>query len=320
MSKNSVLYHLYQHPLCYFFIPLCLYNSSLSAVSLDSPAALTNGGSAMYTVQDIYNRLDQGTPGSKRTTSFIEPSTGPGATGNDLNDIMKKAPSIDDTNGATASDVANGKTYWGLKSGGDWGLKTGSSSTQTSIPMPVAKTGQNLCYRTDGNIGTITCDGTTGQDGDSNMQSGMAHSSSRFTDNSDGTITDNSTGLIWLKNANCAGKANTWGNALIYVAQLNTDGTINSNNCGDSSNSGTHQTDWRLPNIKELHSLVDFQNTNPALPSVNPFLSVKPNGYWSSTSNAGYSDYAWGIFLYLGGAGSDKKIVSNYVWPVRGGQ
>ena len=102
----------------------------------------------------------------------------------------------------------------------------------------------------------------TGDDGD--LERGVALPTPRFTDNTNGTITDNLTGLIWLKNANCPNATRTWATALTDVASLNSAGTMNSNACGDTSNAGSHQTDWRLPNIGELHSLVDFAFSNPA--------------------------------------------------------
>ena len=61
------------------------------------------------------------------------------------------------------------------------------------------KTGQTLCYDSLGAV--VPCAGT-GQDGE--IKAGVAWPSPRFTDNSNGTVTDNLTGLIWLKNANCA--------------------------------------------------------------------------------------------------------------------
>ena len=62
----------------------------------------------------------------------------------------------------------------------------------------VPQTGQTKCYD---NVGQeIDCE-DTGQDGD--FQAGVEWPVPRFTDNADGTVTDNLTGLIWLKNANC---------------------------------------------------------------------------------------------------------------------
>ena len=56
--------------------------------TLDSPASPTGTSSAMYTLTDIYNRLDTGTATAKRTGAFTEPSSGPAATGKTLDDVM----------------------------------------------------------------------------------------------------------------------------------------------------------------------------------------------------------------------------------------
>ena len=65
---------------------------------------------------------------------------------------------------------------------------------------PLPQTGQVLCYDSSGSV--IPCAGT-GQDGA--LQKGVELPTPRFSDKSDGTIKDNLTGLIWLKNANCPG-------------------------------------------------------------------------------------------------------------------
>ena len=87
--------------------------------------------------------------------------------------------------------------------------------------------------------------------------------------------------------------------------------------CGltDGSNAG----DWRLPNYKELFSLVDAQNYSPALPSGHPFSNVQHYNYWSSTAYAFSTDVAWGVDMYDGDVDYDGKDSYGYVWPVRGG-
>ena len=120
----------------------------------------------------------------------------------------------------------------------------------------------------------------------------MASPAPRFTDNSNGTITDNLTGLIWLKNANCPGTSTDWFTAVGDVVQLNTDGTMNGNNCGDTSNAGSHQSDWRLPNRNELTSLLDLGTFHLAVPAGHP-LNFVASFYWSSTTYANSSDNAW---------------------------
>jgi len=105
----------------FLFLPMAAL-----AGDLNSPAGPTSADSAMYTLEDIYNRLNTGTAGSKRTGAFTEPSAGPTAgTGHTLDEVMSKAPSGDDTNGAVLSEVLAGKTFWGLTSG-TWGIKTGT--------------------------------------------------------------------------------------------------------------------------------------------------------------------------------------------------
>jgi hypothetical protein len=77
----------------------------------------------------------------------------------------------------------------------------------------------------------------------------------------------------------------------------------------------------RLPNIKELESLIDFGQLFPALPPDHPFLNVQSDSYWSSTSDAlSPITLAWIVYLPAGGAGAIGKENLHSVWPVRGGQ
>ncbi len=148
--------------------------------------------------------------------------------------------------------------------------------------------------------------------------------SPRFTDNGDGTVTDNLTSLVWLKNANCIGTDNPgfdtdgtggdgevyWQTALNFVAGLNS----------GIYSCGVTQTDWRLPNLKELQSLIDYNQVNPALPLGHPFLDVQLGYDWSATTYVGNTSYAWSVYLSYGNVGTFGKMVNTrYVWPVRGG-
>ena len=171
---------------------------------------------------------------------------------------------------------------------------------------PVPQTGQVKCYDETGT--TILCSGT-GQDGE--LQKGVKLPIPRFTDNGNGTFTDNLTGLMWLRNANCnAGALTTWQDALDAVASLNATGTMLDNDCGDTSNNGTHQTDWRLPNIRELLSLLDYRFSQPPLsnaagteqaqcfPIVDcPFSQAGAPRLWSSTTVAFTPGQAWTVDL-----------------------
>lgn len=151
---------------------------------------------------------------------------------------------------------------------------------------------------------------------------GVVSPNHRFTDNRDGTVTDNLTGLIWLKNANVAGARN-WADALVDVENLNRDGTMNGTSAGDKSNGGSHQKDWRLPNRNELSSLTDSSNNNPALPSSYSgfFSGVQSDSYWSSDTLKGGIAYAWVVNLSdLGIMDTAHKTETCYVWPVRTGK
>ena len=184
-------------------------------------------------------------------------------------------------------------------------------------------TGQTKCYDPSGSTtNEIPCAGT-GQDGDKLM--GVAWPNPRFTDNADGTMTDNLTGLIWLKNANCSatlgGVAKTTtltaDNALVWTNNLA------SGSCGLTDGSIAGQ--WRLPNINELASLLDLSQSNPALPSGHPFTSVQ-NGasdmYWASTTFFANPARGWSVYMYDGvvSNGANKSSSLYSVWPVRGGQ
>ena len=168
------------------------------------------------------------------------------------------------------------------------------ANAQTAT-IDLAKTGQTTKY-------------ADGDDGD--LEKGVAWPAPRFTDNSDGTVTDNLTGLIWLKFADC------WGLTVWQTALTNAN-SLASGACGLTD--GSVAGDWRLPNRKELLSLVDRSRYAPAVPVGHPFIGNLGNGHWSSSSVAGSTTNAWGIWMYDGSANSGGKSGTACVWPVRGG-
>ena len=177
---------------------------------------------------------------------------------------------------------------------------------QAGLPL----TGQTACWDTNGN--QLDCVGT-GQDGEKPV--GTAWPAPRFSDNGNGTVTDNLTGLVWLKNANCVGiNPKPWGFALVGANNLS------SGACGLTD--GSIAGDWRLPNRKELLSLLNRQQgDNSVWLSSSGFSGVQPRLYWTSTTTAQSSNYAWCVDIKESKTSLSHKVFSSfYVWPVRGGQ
>lgn len=120
-----------------------------------------------------------------------------------------------------------------------------------------------------------------------------------FTDNGDGTITDNLTQLVWQKTPST--ETFIWDRALVYAEGL----TI-----GTSS-------DWRLPNIKELQSINNELATNPSVFTLY-FSSLGVHNYWSSTTLPNQTLNAWYWSTQFGITTYDLKTNPNYVLCVRG--
>ncbi|MGH7800295.1 MAG: DUF1566 domain-containing protein [Thermodesulfobacteriota bacterium] len=126
----------------------------------------------------------------------------------------------------------------------------------------------------------------------------------------DGTVTDNLTGLIWLKNANCFG-------SLSWAGALTAANTLNSGECGLTD--GSIEGDWYLPNRNQLTSLLDLGKVSLALPTGHPFINFESSNYWSSTTSAGNSGFAWGVFFIDGSVNGALKGSGFFVTAVRGG-
>jgi hypothetical protein len=122
-----------------------------------------------------------------------------------------------------------------------------------------------------------------------------------FIDNSDGTITDTSTGLMWQK-ATAPGRL-SWEQALTSCENLTLVG----------------YSDWRLPNRNELQSIVDYSRYNPSIDTTYFSGTVVAEIYWSSTTYAGNPSNAWYVNFYSGGV-NDTSKTGYYVRAVRGGQ
>lgn len=189
--------------------------------------------------------------------------------------------------------------------GGGGGDDVGAAATPAPTPTPQAsvialpKTGQTTCFDATG--ASIPC-ANTGQDGE--LQTGVAEPSPRYVvDGTGDCVTDNLTGLMWTRDA--AAGPRTWQQALDYADTLSL--------CGFD--------DWRLSNRKELRSLVNHSLANNASTfNTLGFTNVQPARYWSSSSYALVTTFAWFVTMGDGSVGADIKSTSYSVWPVRAGQ
>ncbi|MDD3814361.1 MAG: DUF1566 domain-containing protein [Desulfocapsaceae bacterium] len=158
-------------------------------------------------------------------------------------------------------------------------------------------TGADRCLDESGQ--EIPCPGS-GQDGE--LQSGSPWPQLRFAVQG-ALVTDKLTDLVWARGANVTQQAVTWDEALQAIRELNREGY------GGVSN-------WRLPNINELESLVDCRSHSPALSIGHPFEETQ-EGYWSSTTSFFETDWAWVLYLHKGACGVGYKPGKTfYVWPV----
>ena len=177
--------------------------------------------------------------------------------------------------------------------------------------------GQTTCWNSAGTV--IPCAGT---DHDGDVQAGATLA---YMDNGDGTITDNNTGLMWEKKSDDGSihdkdAVYAWDDAFAaHVAVL-------------KSSSFAGYSDWRVPNVKELQSIVNYEIAAPG-PTVSPAFntacapsctvttcSCTQSGFhWSSTTYATSPLLAWGVRFLYGLVSYSDKPSNFYVRAVRGG-
>ncbi len=312
------------------------------AGSLTPSAPPSSSNSAMYSLQHLQNRLATGTNAARRAAA--PPTAAPNATGVTLDDLMAMLPARDTNNGATRAQVPTDKTFWCLMKT-NWGLQTGTgtrvlspssivvsggyyvATALTNVDPDLAaaniRTNVNL-FGINGRLSTNPVSAiptplpktwqlfTTYTGDDGYYHKGVGWTSARFTVGtgaSSNCVTDRMTGLMWVKNPDAVKR--DWFQAVDYCENLD----------GSSGRGG--YTDWRLPNVRELHSLVDFENYSPALPDPHPFVGIIDFCYWTSTSVATDTHRAWWVEFRRGSSSyvDDKSVdyERSYTWPCRGG-
>ncbi len=118
--------------------------------------------------------------------------------------------------------------------------------------------------------------------------------------NSDGTVIDNATGLMWQQTTSPG--TYTWEQAISYCEGLDFAG----------------YSDWRLPNRNELQSIVQYDMYNPAI-DTTIFIGPETTHYWSSTTYAYDTNYAWDVSFNTGNVYFCDKTDEYNVRAVRGG-
>ena len=318
--------------------------ASIIGISISYAGSLTPPGSpsaTMNTLDDIYTKL---TTNTNAGTHSLSTTTAPTSTFHTLTQIYGAIPTID------ATKILTGTSYLGIS--GSITVKTGEVTASTSatstnkllLTVPIGyydgtvtlsttstnftatniksgttvfgltgslaagsaaaplATGLTVCYNASG--GVISCTGT-GQDAE--LLKGVAH---LYTDNGEATstITDNSTGLVWqkcskgLSGTDCAtGSAvnSNWTNALAYCNA----------NTAQLPGSG-----WRLPNVNELLTLVDYSTSTVATINGVYFPNTTLGNYWTSSTVVFGANIAWYVNFLYGYTGIDgaKSLSSGF--------
>jgi hypothetical protein len=284
-----------------------------------------------------------------------------------LNDIMNKAPALDNNAGAVTGNVLSGKTFWGLKAG-SWGNQSGSMPNNGAISLTPGTTDQAIAngyhdgsgkiigdadlvsanikaginlFGIDGNaavVNTASGNATAGEllhdrtawvngqevtgtrvGGVVLTAGGSFSPGKRWYDNADGTITDMTTGLIWLKSVSTSVRTFTATDSSLLDCVWYTSNLIN----GTSGLSdGSQYGDWRLPTLREMQSL----RTGPeaiGAGSYQGFSVSDASAYWTYTHSSNDYRKVQTFNISTGAVVSESKntfggtLIYRLCWPVR---
>jgi hypothetical protein len=239
--------------------------------------------------------------------------------------LWKQAPAEGEGGGAGNAPVGNGDIN------GDGRIDISDASSLLNflflggpapLPCPPSQglpaTGQTTCYSSSGVEAACFSilppnSPVFGQDGRRRM--GCPDDAGRFVVGADDTVTDNCTGLQWQRfTADRNGDLEiteddgfTWSDALVFCESLSLAG----------------HGDWRLPNVRELESIVDYGEASPA---ADPVFRAEPSFYWTSTTSVSGPTEAFVVAFQEGSASRHRKIPTSpndsgaYVRAVRGGR
>ena len=206
---------------------------------------------------------------------------------------------------------------------------------------PIPDTGQTLCYDAAGAVIACPAPGQAfyGQDGNYTIDPPSYTKLDAGVVLADDTATwamvkDNVTGLIW-ENKTSDGSIHDGAKKFTWCDTNTATNRGNQGTCGTGTGNAATDTkayikalndanfggfsDWRLPSVNELGSIVDGGRFNPSI-NTAWFSSTVPSYYWSSTTNAVNTDRAWLVLFYDCYVSLDDRSNSYYVRAVRGGQ
>jgi hypothetical protein len=157
---------------------------------------------------------------------------------------------------------------------------------------------------------------------DGSLQKGVVWPSPRFTTNSDTSVTDELTGLVWAPDGNLMSTRDngwdtdetlgdgrvTWQHALGYISKLNAEHYLG-------------YDDWRLPNLREMSTLTNFGEADTATwLNMQGLVNAQLFYYWSSSTNATFPAGVWYFPMLNGWMTWDVPGATKYIWPVRAGR
>lgn len=139
-----------------------------------------------------------------------------------------------------------------------------------------------------------------------------------YTDHDNSTVTDNQTGLMWMQ---CSQGLSGSGCATGSATLMNWKQAMEAAQAANSGGGTFGYTDWRLPNIKELESLVERACYSPSI-NARHFPATVGSFYWSSSLSyiPNNGQVVWSVYFLIGNVISHGKAYKGYVRLVRGGQ
>ncbi len=201
----------------------------------------------------------------------------------------------------TAENVKSGVDIFGVTGSCPGIICTGNATTE-DVLYPKTFSNSSSTGLTGELHGGCTCTGTM--------------NGTRWCDNGDGTVTDMTTCLVWLKDADWGGEKK-WEDCTSHDDAHTRAGLLYAGATGAGLSDGSEMGDWRLPTKSELYGLThgteEVRSTTQ-----RAFTGVQASFYWSSATRADSPDRAWYVYLLDGYVHYRSKHYYYYVWPVRG--